>query len=80
MTMHDTEVQRRIDVELEAVVMDTLRRDADVRGHSLTVTVENRWLTLHGRADHVVQWSLADVTARYVPGVRGVTNLIEVGR
>jgi osmotically-inducible protein OsmY len=78
--MHDTEVQRRIDVELEAVVMETLRRDADVRGHSLTVTVENRWLTLHGRVDHVVQRSLADVTARYVPGVRGVTNLIEVGR
>jgi osmotically-inducible protein OsmY len=80
MMMRDTEVQRHIDVELEAVVMETLRRDADVRGDSVTVTVENRWLTLRGHADHAVQSSLAEVTASYVPGVRGVTNLIEVGR
>jgi osmotically-inducible protein OsmY len=66
------------DTELAAAVLQALRHHADVRDDRIAVTVTDGWVTLSGRATHVVQWAMADCTARYVPGVKGVTNAIEV--
>lgn len=79
MTNIETAAERPTDVEIATVAMEALRRDADVRGDGIALTVENRWVTLRGRADHVVQRSMAEVTVCYVPGVRGVTNLLDTG-
>ncbi len=79
MTASDRPVDRRIDDEIAVTAADALRRDADVRDDDrITLTVENGWITLHGCADNIVQRSMAEVTARYAPGVRGVTNLLEI--
>lgn len=76
MTDRHTDAVGPHDAEIAAAVMDALRRDADVRGDGITVTAVDGWVTLRGRAEHLVQRSMADCTVRYVPGVKGVTNLL----
>lgn len=58
--------------------MGVLRRDADVRDNRVGVTVSDGWVTLAGPVEHIVQWAMADCTARYLPGVRGVINLLHI--
>ena len=78
MTTSDKPAGRHVDEEIAECAADAIRREADVRDDRITLTVEDGWITLRGRAENVVQRSMAEVTARYAPGVRGVTNLLEV--
>ena len=78
MTTREKPVDRPVDDEIALTATDALHRDADVRHDRITLTVEDGWITLRGCADTLVERSMAEVTARYAPGVRGVTNLLEV--
>jgi osmotically-inducible protein OsmY len=60
-------------------VTEVLKREADMKGNNIKVAVVNGWVTLSGCADHVVQWAMADCTVRCVGGVKGVTNVMDIG-
>ncbi len=66
------------DAALAEAVAEALRRDAGVRHTVIAITVLDGRVTLSGQAKNIVEWSMADCTARYVPGVRGVTNALEI--
>jgi hypothetical protein len=66
------------DAALAEAVAEAIRRDAGVRHSGIAITVVDGRVTLSGQAKNIVEWSMADCTARYVPGVKGVTNALEI--
>jgi osmotically-inducible protein OsmY len=68
------------DSEIARVVVSTLVRNAMLPDGTVWVAVSAGWVTLKGQVDWDSQRAAAGVLARYVPGVRGVTNTIAVGR
>jgi osmotically-inducible protein OsmY len=70
----------RVDDErIARAAVRALEREHIVSEGRFAINVERGWLTLEGRADHFVERSAAECVVRYVPGVEGVTNRLEVG-
>jgi osmotically-inducible protein OsmY len=59
-------------------VLNALHWDLAVPRHRLNVNVENGWVTVSGMVDLPYQRTCAESDARSVPGVVGVTNLIQL--
>jgi osmotically-inducible protein OsmY len=68
----------RSDTAIAKAVADALDANAVVPKGRIKVAVEHGWVTLEGEVDWQFEREQAEDTARKVPGVVGVTNLIEV--
>jgi osmotically-inducible protein OsmY len=68
------------DGQIARVVVSTLAQNAMLPEGSVWVGVSAAWVTLKGHVDWHSQRAAAGVLARCVPGVRGVTNALAVGR
>jgi osmotically-inducible protein OsmY len=66
------------DSEVLGPVLNVLYWDLAVPSDYLSVKVENGWVTISGQVARSYQKSCAEADVRRVPGVRGVTNGIDV--
>lgn len=78
---NDIEVKppaERVDPDIATDAVRALERNVSVPDHLIKVMVKKGWLTLEGRLDWVFQKEAAEQAVRYLPGVRGLTNNIEI--
>ena len=68
----------RDDTEIAHAVANAMRWDIEVPDDRLTAKVENGWVTLNGTVDWYYQKAAAERSVRYLTGVIGVTNRINV--
>jgi osmotically-inducible protein OsmY len=68
----------RTDADLAAAVVNALRWHAGIPAGKIDVTVSQGWVTLKGEVDYAFQKTDAERAIRYLSGIRGVANLIEV--
>lgn len=73
-----TAKHRRDDTEIAHAVVNALSWNIEVPATKITVKVEGGWITLTGVVDWNYQRLAAEFAVRYLPGVRGLLNLIEV--
>ena len=66
------------DVDIAKRAVDKLEWNLLVPANTVTVKVDNGWLTLRGEVNHDYQRRAAERAVRDVPGVRGVSNLITI--
>jgi osmotically-inducible protein OsmY len=71
-------VGQHSDTDLAKAAADALEWNSLVPSDRVTVRVENGWVTLRGQVDYDYERRAAERAVRYLEGVRGVTNLIEV--
>ena len=69
---------RRTDEDIAAAAVNALRSNVLVPADKIKVTVSKGWNKLEGSVDWNYQRSAAESAIRYLPGIVGVTNLIEV--
>jgi osmotically-inducible protein OsmY len=67
-----------IDPEIAAEAVQSLGRNVHVPSDRIRVTVKDGWLTLEGKAGWCFQKEAAERAVRYLAGVRGITNNIEI--
>jgi osmotically-inducible protein OsmY len=67
-----------IDPEIAAEAAQSLERNVNVPSDRITVTVKDGWFTLDGKAVWGYQKEAAERAVRYLAGVRGITNNIEI--
>ncbi len=67
-----------VDPDLAANIVDSLRRNVTVPDDRIKVTVKKGWVTLECKVDWGYQRDAAEDAVRYLAGVRGVSNNIEV--
>jgi osmotically-inducible protein OsmY len=68
----------RSDVDIAKAAVNALKWNTLVPDDRITVKVENGWVTLKGEVDHDYERRAAERAVRYLPGVRGITNLVTV--
>jgi osmotically-inducible protein OsmY len=64
--------------DVQTKVLNALLWELAVPPHSVTVEVENGWVTMSGTVDRSYQRTCAESDARRVPGVLGVNNHIRL--
>ncbi len=69
---------RRSDADLAAAAVRALESNVRLPADKIKVTVNRGWLTLEGEVEWQYQKNAAEAAVRDLPGVRGVSNLIEV--
>jgi osmotically-inducible protein OsmY len=74
--MKDTHL--RSDSDLAHQVANTLDWDIEVPFDSIKARVENGWVTLEGAVDWQFQRNAAERAVRYLTGVKGVSNLVQL--
>ncbi len=72
------ERHKRTDTEIAQAALSAMKWDINVPHQALQVKVENGWVTLTGNADWRFQKTHAESAVRFLTGVRGVTNLIQL--
>lgn len=78
---NDLEVKppaEKVDPELAAEALQAWQHNINLPDEQLKLTVKKGWLTLEGKVDWGYQKEAAANAVRYLAGVRGVTNNIEV--
>lgn len=68
----------RTDTELAHAVASALQWNIQVPDDKVMTRVENGWITLSGTVEWKYQKDAAERAVRYLTGVKGVANLIEV--
>ena len=68
----------KLDVDLQADVIDELKYDPEIDAEDVGVTVDNGVVTLVGTVKSFVQYSAADRAVRRITHVRAVANDIKV--
>lgn len=68
----------RTDTELAHAAISALRWNVQVPDEKITTKVENGWITLGGTVEWKFQKDAAERAVRYLTGVKGVSNTIEV--
>lgn len=68
----------RSDTEIAHAAVTGLRWDIEVPDDQIKVLVENGWITLEGSVDWYFQKAAAERAVRYLTGVKGLTNMINV--
>jgi osmotically-inducible protein OsmY len=66
------------DADIAEAVANGLRWNSLVPSDAITFTLDHGWVTLKGRVSFDYERRAAERAVRYLPGVRGVSNLIEV--
>jgi osmotically-inducible protein OsmY len=69
---------QRTDAEIAESARAALRLDSRILADRVKVIVSNGWVTLEGTVDYYYQKAAAESQVRYITGVKGVTNAIEV--
>jgi osmotically-inducible protein OsmY len=69
---------QRTDAEIAESARAALRLDNRILADRMKVIVSNGWVTLEGTVDYYYQKAAAESQVRYITGVKGVTNAIEV--
>lgn len=67
-----------IDPEIAGEAVKSIERNANVPSDRIRVTVKDGWLTLEGKVGWRYQKEAAERAVRYLAGVRGITNNIEI--
>ncbi|MGZ4155097.1 MAG: BON domain-containing protein [Actinomycetota bacterium] len=78
---NDIEVRplgERTDADIARAATDALRWNALVPDDAVKVEVSNGWVTLRGEVMYDFERRAAERAVRYLNGVRGVTNLIQI--
>jgi osmotically-inducible protein OsmY len=78
---NDIEVKppsERVDPDIAAAALEALRHNVSVPDEKIKLTVKKGWITLEGKVDWGYQKQMAENAVRYLAGVRGVANNIEV--
>src|SRR6267154_584722 len=70
----------RTDADIAAAAVRGLESDASIPIDKLDVTVSKGWVTLKGQVEWQYQKDDAERVVRRIQGVKGVINLIEIGR
>lgn len=68
----------RNDTDIAHSVVNALSWDIEVPAERITAKVEGGWITLKGEVDWNYQKTSAERAVRYLSGVKGISNLIEV--
>jgi len=68
----------RSDADIAQSALNGLRFNVAVPTKSIQVTVEKGWVTLDGQVEWQYQRAAAESEVKYLMGVRGVTNNIEI--
>jgi osmotically-inducible protein OsmY len=68
----------RTDPEIAREAVRALRIDPGVPQNEIKVTVRNGHLTIHGTVDHYSQQRAVEQVVARVPGLKGITNSIEI--
>lgn len=68
----------RNDTDIAHSAVNALAWDIEVPADKITTKVESGWITLMGEVDWNYQKTAAERAVRYLGGVRGISNLIEV--
>ena len=68
----------RNDTEVAHACVNALKWDVEVPDESIKARVRNGWVSLDGSVDWFYQKAAAERAVRYLAGVTGVTNLIQV--
>lgn len=68
----------RTDPEIAHAAVDALRWNSSVPDERVKVEVGNGWLTLSGEVDWYYQKDAAERAVRFLTGVKGVSNLIQI--
>lgn len=68
----------RTDADIAANAVNSLERNVLVPKDRIKVTVNKGWVTLEGTVEWNFEKDAAENAVRFIPGVRGVSNLIEV--
>jgi osmotically-inducible protein OsmY len=66
------------DSEIAAKAVMALQARVDVPDEKIKLTVKEGWITLEGDVDWYFQKNAAGVAVKYLLGVKGVTNVIQV--
>lgn len=69
---------KRSDAEVATACVNALAAHASVPEDKIKIVVNDGWVRLEGKVDWQYQKTAAEGAIRYLIGVRGVTNLIEV--
>ena len=69
---------QRSDADVAAACVNALTAHASVPEDKIKIVVNDGWVRLEGKVDWQYQKSAAENAIRYLIGVRGVTDLIEV--
>jgi osmotically-inducible protein OsmY len=78
---NDIEVKppyERVDPDIAAEAVQSLKRNVNVPSDRIRVTVKNGWITLEGKVGWGYQKEAAEYAVRYLSGVRGIANSIEI--
>lgn len=68
----------RTDEDLAEAVLDALKWDTGIPTGKLEVTVSKGWVTLKGEVEYAFEKQDAERAIRYIAGLTGVSNLIQV--
>lgn len=68
----------RTDTHLAEAVVNALKWDTEIPADKLEVTVSKGWVTLKGEVEYAFQKKDAERAIRYIAGLKGVSNLIQV--
>ena len=69
---------KKTDADIAAAALNALKERVDVPDEKIKLSVKNGWLTLEGNVDWFYQKNSAEFAVKYLPGVKGVTNSINV--
>jgi len=69
---------RQDDTDIAHAAVNALASNIEIPARKITVKVEGGWITLTGVVDWNFQRLAAEFAVRYLPGVKGLLNLVEV--
>jgi osmotically-inducible protein OsmY len=69
---------QRNDTDIAHAAVNAIGWDIEVPADKITVKVESGWITLKGEVNWNYQRVAAERVVRYLPGVKGLLNLIDV--
>src|SRR5262245_41827731 len=76
--VHLPVVDWRPDTEIMSEVVEAIRKRLPVSSDRIKVVVKNGWISLEGDEEWPYQKASAENAVRWIKGVRGVSNLIQV--
>jgi osmotically-inducible protein OsmY len=78
---NDIEVKplfKTTDSDIAEAALNALKERVDVPDEKIQLTVKNGWVTLEGKVDWFYQKNAAGFAVKYLSGVKGITNSIQV--
>jgi len=69
---------KKTDTDIASAALNALKEQVDVPDEKIKLSVKDGWITLEGNVDWFYQKSGAEFAVKYLTGVRGVTNSINV--